>query len=405
MRFISYAQNFEDVMLWRALKNYPPGAYVDVGANDPVNDSVTKAFYERGWRGINIDAAPAFVERLKIDRPEDINHGFFIGSCESTTDFYQVGDTGLSTYRKDYAENHQKAGYEISKLQVETRTLTSILEESGIGNERFHFLKVDVEGAELDVLLGLDLEQFRPWIIVIEATEPNSSNLSLAYESQLLSHRYSYAYFDGLSRFYVAEERSGLIEAFQSPPCVLDGFDRWETVRSRESALIAEARACDLDVRLSETRDELRGEAEALNDAGELIISKDSLIHAYRVRMAHFEGRASRLHSSFTADRERAGKGLSKALKKLYSSALWKRGALLARLFRSKSPRGSLNEAAAFIKKSGMRHDQALKQFREDMIEAIDACNNQSVGRRHLGNSAAAIADLINTGYSDKSHK
>ena len=40
--FTSYAQNFEDVMLWRALKHVQKGTYVDVGAQHPVIDSVSK---------------------------------------------------------------------------------------------------------------------------------------------------------------------------------------------------------------------------------------------------------------------------------------------------------------------------------------------------------------------------
>ena len=53
MRFISYAQNYEDVMLWRALQHIENGFYIDVGAAWPDVDSVTKAFYDKGWRGIN----------------------------------------------------------------------------------------------------------------------------------------------------------------------------------------------------------------------------------------------------------------------------------------------------------------------------------------------------------------
>ncbi len=34
--FISHAQNFEDVILWRALKHVQNGFYIDVGAQDPV---------------------------------------------------------------------------------------------------------------------------------------------------------------------------------------------------------------------------------------------------------------------------------------------------------------------------------------------------------------------------------
>jgi len=54
MTFISYAQNFEDVMLWRALGHVSAGRYIDVGAQDPVVDSVSKAFYEHGWRRIHV---------------------------------------------------------------------------------------------------------------------------------------------------------------------------------------------------------------------------------------------------------------------------------------------------------------------------------------------------------------
>lgn len=49
MSFVSYAQNFEDVMLWRALKNVPDGFYIDIGAQDPVKCSVSLGFHLRGW--------------------------------------------------------------------------------------------------------------------------------------------------------------------------------------------------------------------------------------------------------------------------------------------------------------------------------------------------------------------
>jgi FkbM family methyltransferase len=429
-KFISYAQNFEDVMLWRALKNYPPGSYVDVGAHDPVHFSVTKAFYERGWRGINIDAVTELVERLKKDRPEDINHALFVGVGESTIDFFQIGDTGISTYSEEYAERHQSFGHKISKIQVEVRTLTSILQESKIDNDNFHFLKIDVEGAETDVLLGLDLEKFRPWIIVTEATEPNSTKLSLAFEPLILDKNYRYVYFDGLNRFYVAEERLDLIQAFDAPPNVFDDFDLWETVQAREAALAAEARgsaALD-DVRqlimskdqLIESKDSMilskdstilsKDVSIACKDSliasqDSLIASKDARIHSSDAALIHFEHRASSLHSIFTKEAERAGKGLSIAYKTLYSSALWKRGAWIARLFRSKSPRSPLNKAATCVKESNSRHGQALKELRDDMSRTIQGFAHPPAIRNRLGKSAAALADLINAGYSTNPFK
>src|SRR5439155_713143 len=53
--FVSYAQNGEDFTLWCALHDVDAGTYIDIGAYDPDIDSVTRAFYDRGWSGINIE--------------------------------------------------------------------------------------------------------------------------------------------------------------------------------------------------------------------------------------------------------------------------------------------------------------------------------------------------------------
>ena len=51
----SYAQNFEDVMLFRALGHVKKGFYLDIGAGEPEIDSVTKLFYSLGWTGVNVE--------------------------------------------------------------------------------------------------------------------------------------------------------------------------------------------------------------------------------------------------------------------------------------------------------------------------------------------------------------
>ena len=71
MTFVSYAQNFEDVMLWRALKRFTPGRYVDIGAQDPVVDSVSKAFHDAGWRGVHVEPSPFYAAALRQAFPED----------------------------------------------------------------------------------------------------------------------------------------------------------------------------------------------------------------------------------------------------------------------------------------------------------------------------------------------
>src|SRR6202163_2212891 len=90
MPITSYAQNFEDVMLARAFPG-SSGFYVDVGANDPDIDNVTRHFYERGWSGINIEPLSVNSEELRKKRPRDINLEMAVGEQEGTITFYEIG--------------------------------------------------------------------------------------------------------------------------------------------------------------------------------------------------------------------------------------------------------------------------------------------------------------------------
>jgi FkbM family methyltransferase len=225
MPFISYAQNLEDVMLYRALRDVKRGFYVDVGANSPDLHSVTRALYERGWRGINIEPVAVFHEQLVASRPDDINLAIAIGDRSGVANFYDIPDTGLSTVDGEVARQHLLSGYRIVDRQVPIETLDNVFESHGI--ELVHFLKIDVEGHEGAVLRGLSLKAVRPWIIVVEATAPLSQDQShLAWDLLLTEQSYSFVYFDGLNRYYVAEEKAGLAESFSSPPNIFDDWIR-----------------------------------------------------------------------------------------------------------------------------------------------------------------------------------
>ena len=225
--FISYAQNFEDVILWRALKHIQKGFYVDVGAMDPTIESVTKTFYDVGWIGINIEPVQEWFEKLIKERPNDINLPVVISNKDDTIEFFEIMETGLSSiYEESLNEIVGQRGYHVSTKHKPSRTLNSILKEYQIQN--IHFLKIDVEGAEKKVLEGLDLEKYRPWIIIIESTIPNSQeeNYSI-WEYLLLENSYNFVYFDGLNRFYVAKEHDELTDKLTTPPNYFDFFKTW----------------------------------------------------------------------------------------------------------------------------------------------------------------------------------
>jgi len=225
--FVSYGQNHEDVILWRALSSVTNGTYVDVGAADPVELSVTKAFYDRGWSGLNIDALPDFVDQLRAARPRDITVQVAVTtSDEPTVTFHELVGTGLSTLVDSIASSHEESGFTKRDLIVPTATLNGLLEAHGFASRPIHFLKVDVEGSEADVLHTIDFNIWRPWVLVIEATEPNSPKPTHdAWEPYVLSANYLFCLFDGISRYYVAQERAAEIGAQLSyPACVLDQY-------------------------------------------------------------------------------------------------------------------------------------------------------------------------------------
>src|SRR5689334_22637196 len=98
--FVSYAQNHEDVVLARALHpDDRPGFWIDVGAGDPVFDSVTAAFAERGWRGVNVEPLPREFERMATARPNDINLQIALGAAPGVGKLFEGPDEnrGAST--------------------------------------------------------------------------------------------------------------------------------------------------------------------------------------------------------------------------------------------------------------------------------------------------------------------
>jgi FkbM family methyltransferase len=223
---ISYAQNLEDVVLDRALSNLKIGFYIDVGANDPIVDSVTKHFYESGWKGVNIEPAKKWFEKLKSDRPRDICLNVAVSDEVGVSQFHDIDSSGLSTLFKDVAEQHGSLGFGQTTYEVQTLTLARVCEL--YAGDTIHFLKIDVEGAEEKVLRGADFVRFRPWVVLVEATEPMSSTPShFAWDQILKEADYDFVLFDGLNRFYVAREKSELSPFFSFPG---DRYKTSETV-------------------------------------------------------------------------------------------------------------------------------------------------------------------------------
>ena len=223
MNFVSYAQNFEDVILWRVFKDISLGFYIDVGANDPIVDSVSHAFYERDWRGIHVEPTPEYSRKSRELRPDEIVIEAAISDIPGELVFFDIPKTGMSTGHENIAKQHSILGWFSQRITVKTMTLAEIFEIAH-GRE-IHWLKIDVEGMEGAVLRSWKVSEVRPWVVVVESTHPNSAEASFEdWEIQLLSRGYQFVYFDGLNRFYLHESRSILRPRFDTPPNIWDDF-------------------------------------------------------------------------------------------------------------------------------------------------------------------------------------
>lgn len=221
--FVSYAQNFEDVILWRALRHVEDGFYIDVGAQDPLKDSVSRGLYEQGWRGVHVEANAHYAEKLRQDRPDEEVIEVAVDREPGEIAFFEVADTGLSTGDPEIARRHEGEGRECREVRVKSTSLAAILDR--YADRSIHWLKIDVEGMEEAVVDGWPPSDLRPWVVVIESTLPGTQELSHhGWEPKLLALGYEFVYFDGLNRFYVSEEHHELKDAFGVGPNIFDGF-------------------------------------------------------------------------------------------------------------------------------------------------------------------------------------
>ena len=221
MTIISHAQNFEDVLLWRALGDVDQGRYLDIGAQDPVHDSVSLVFYEAGWRGTHVEPTPTYAAKL---REAPSRRDRYRGGRQPIVGYFGVpripGHRPVDGQGPDCANACDK-GFQGRKILVPTVRLDQLLEQTG----EVQWMKVDVEGMEADVLASWGDNPARPWVIVIEATVPNSQILTdHEWRDLLIERGYCHVHFDGLSRYFVHESHAELKSRLAAPANVFDQF-------------------------------------------------------------------------------------------------------------------------------------------------------------------------------------
>jgi len=167
----SYSQEGEDMILIRLFENQQSGFYVDVGAHHPKRFSNTYFFYKKGWRGINIDAMPDSMRPFNKIRPRDINIEKPVSDKKQVLTYYAFNEPALNGFSKELSDEraNQNNNYHIIfEKDIETSTLTEILDNNLPQNQEIDFLSIDVEGLDFMVLKSNNFEKYKPKVILIE---------------------------------------------------------------------------------------------------------------------------------------------------------------------------------------------------------------------------------------------
>ena len=206
-RDIYFSQRHEDYVLANVFSDVDKGFYVDVGAHDPDQLSVTKYFYQRGWRGINFEPLIKYHERLEQKRPGDKNINKAVSDKNEILSLYvPIESDTLSSFDKKIVSTVSSKNVE--EFKVHTVTLTEVFQDLKI--KEIDFLKVDVEGAEDKVFAGLDFNQFRPKIVVLEFLSPVDTDGEKKFGPIMKQNGYILGTSDTLNHYYYRQENPEL---------------------------------------------------------------------------------------------------------------------------------------------------------------------------------------------------
>jgi FkbM family methyltransferase len=160
---------------------------------------------------------------LRQQRPGDTIIQAAVGDGPSITKFYEIPGSGISTADPTIAAQHRERGFNVQETTVPCLPLSAIFDAAP--ELEIHWLKIDVEGFERQVLSTWGSSTVRPWIVVIESTLPLTRvETHQSWEEILTDLGYSRVYFDGLNCYYIYEAHLALQSAFQLPPNIFDDF-------------------------------------------------------------------------------------------------------------------------------------------------------------------------------------
>jgi len=204
----TYSQYREDLVIDALFSHKRQGFYVDVGANDPDVFSNTKLFYNKGWRGINVEPDTSLYTKLCAKRDRDINLNIGAGPEPGVMTFYRMSADTLSSFNKDAAIQAGKlyGSNLVSEEPIPVMKLADILEVN-LKGMTIDFLSVDAEGYDLAVLKSNNWSRYQPSVIIVEINVGGDEIIKF-----LKGHDYLLIFNNGTNGIFVSRKFFDIID-------------------------------------------------------------------------------------------------------------------------------------------------------------------------------------------------
>jgi FkbM family methyltransferase len=203
----TYSQHGEDIVFLNIFRliGVEKITWLDVGAHHPFRISNTALLYEKGHRGINVEANPNLMEAFIAQRPEDINLNIGVADEPGSMNFYLIDKySGRNSFSKHSAVEFVRAHpeFKITEIiKIPVTTIPALLTQCG--RETFpDLLSIDVEGLDDKIILSLDLKEDGPKIICVEDND-RPDNTSSPLRQHLAAQGYFPYYRAGVNILFV----------------------------------------------------------------------------------------------------------------------------------------------------------------------------------------------------------